>query len=319
MRILVIGAGAIGSLFAGKLLKAGNEVALLARGVRLGQLHSDGLKLRSANSALIETCPVQVIASLETDDIFDYILVVVQRTQIQALLPILRTNKSPTIVFMVNTASGYAPFIDAVGAQRVMIAFPSAGGEVVDAVVHYRLGTGLVRVFQTTTIGELVPTQNDRIRVLKRVFFRAGIPTVTCTSMDAWQKTHVAIVCPIAQALYKHAGNPKSLAKHPDDVRLMIRAMQEGFIVLGALGYRIVPRKLWYLRLPAVLVAPIFSLILLTNLAETAMAKHARRATKEMAVLQQELLQLVDASTLAAPAIRALAAIPCEIQVQPTI
>lgn len=317
MRIMVIGAGAIGSLFAGKLSKAGYDVALLARGARLHALLSDGLKLCSTNSAIVETCPIPVVASLEADDVYDYILVVVQRTQVEALLPFLRANQSANIVFMVNTASGYDTFIDAVGAERVMMAFPSAGGEVVDQVVHYRLGTGLVRLFQTTTIGELVPVRNKRVRVLKRAFSHAGIPSVTCTHMDAWQKTHVAIVCPIAQALYKHAGDPKSLAKHPGDIRLMIRAIQEGFAVLNALGYRVVPWKLWYLKLPGFLVSPIFSLILYTDLAETAMAKHARRATAEMAVLLQELLLLVDASALAAPAIRSLAAVPCILQALP--
>jgi ketopantoate reductase len=88
---------------------------------------------------------------------------------------------------------------------------------------------------------------------------------------------------------------------------LMVAAIQEGLAVLRCLGHRIIPRKLWYLRLPRVLVAAVFSFVLRTDLAETAMARHARRAVDEMDVLNRELLDLVEASHMNTPAIRKLA------------
>jgi ketopantoate reductase len=45
MRILVFGAGVIGSVYAGKLLQAGHHVVLLARGRRLRDLRARGLVL----------------------------------------------------------------------------------------------------------------------------------------------------------------------------------------------------------------------------------------------------------------------------------
>ena len=50
MRILVLGAGVIGSVYAGKLLQAGHEVVLLARGPRLVDLQTHGLILEDAES-----------------------------------------------------------------------------------------------------------------------------------------------------------------------------------------------------------------------------------------------------------------------------
>ncbi len=307
MRILVVGAGAIGSLIAGKLAGCGIDVSLLARGKRLDELMKNGVVLRESKSSLVEQYPVRTIASLAPADRYDYVLVVVQRTQVQALLSLLAANCSPNFVFMVNTASGYQDYVDAVGSDRVMAAFPSAGGEVDNSVVVYRIGRGLIRLFQTTTVGELVQTDGNRVRHLAAAFKKAGIPTVACKTMDAWQKTHVAVVSAIAQALYKHGGDPVRLAGHPADVRLMVSAMQEGFCVLNKLGYPLTPKKFWYLRLPAFLVAAVFSLVLRTDVAETAMARHARRAVNEMATLNRELLDLVEASGLEAPAIRTLA------------
>jgi 2-dehydropantoate 2-reductase len=45
MRVLVIGAGVLGSLYAGRLAAAGNEVALFARGSRLAELQGEPLRL----------------------------------------------------------------------------------------------------------------------------------------------------------------------------------------------------------------------------------------------------------------------------------
>src|SRR5262245_8913689 len=45
MRVLVIGAGAIGGWLAGMLSRGGAEVALLARGATLGAIRADGLVL----------------------------------------------------------------------------------------------------------------------------------------------------------------------------------------------------------------------------------------------------------------------------------
>src|SRR5436309_15627673 len=47
MRILVVGAGAIGGYFGGRLLQAGNDVTFLVRPKRASELASAGLVLRS--------------------------------------------------------------------------------------------------------------------------------------------------------------------------------------------------------------------------------------------------------------------------------
>ena len=46
LRILVLGAGVIGSVYAGRLLQAGHDVVILARGPRLVDLQTHGLYLR---------------------------------------------------------------------------------------------------------------------------------------------------------------------------------------------------------------------------------------------------------------------------------
>ena len=49
MRVLVVGAGAIGGYFGGRLLEAGNDVTFLVRPKRAAELAAAGLVIKSPN------------------------------------------------------------------------------------------------------------------------------------------------------------------------------------------------------------------------------------------------------------------------------
>ncbi|HEY6982977.1 2-dehydropantoate 2-reductase N-terminal domain-containing protein, partial [Reyranella sp.] len=52
MRYLILGAGALGGLFGGKLVKGGADVAFLVRPARASQLARDGLVVRSQDGEI---------------------------------------------------------------------------------------------------------------------------------------------------------------------------------------------------------------------------------------------------------------------------
>jgi 2-dehydropantoate 2-reductase len=124
--------------------------------------------------------------------------------------------------------------------------------------------------------------------------------------MDAWQKTHVAVVTSIANALYKYGSNNYSLAKHFKDICLMIQGIKEGFGVIRKLGYKITPVKFNYFRLPTFILAFVFKVIMDTRLAEITMAKHTIAARDEMQLLQREFDSLTIKADVKTPAIDAL-------------
>ncbi len=107
MRILIYGAGAIGSFFAGKLALHNNDITVLARGERYEEILSKGIILRNSLSNKVDIVNVKCIKELHENDIYEYIIVVVQNTQIDSILPILKVNKSKNIVFVVNNPLGY--------------------------------------------------------------------------------------------------------------------------------------------------------------------------------------------------------------------
>ena len=61
MRILIVGAGALGGLYGALLARAGNDVTVLARGAALDALRANGLTLESPKYGSF-TEPVTVIS-----------------------------------------------------------------------------------------------------------------------------------------------------------------------------------------------------------------------------------------------------------------
>jgi 2-dehydropantoate 2-reductase len=73
MRILVVGAGAIGGYFGGRMLQAGRDVTFLVRPRRAAELASAGLVIKSPNGDVTLTAPPAVQAD-ELDKTFDLVL-----------------------------------------------------------------------------------------------------------------------------------------------------------------------------------------------------------------------------------------------------
>ena len=68
MRILIYGAGVIGSLYGALLAEAGFDVSVYARGKRLEVLSREGLRYRYKGKTL--TAPVTVLSEIAPDEMF---------------------------------------------------------------------------------------------------------------------------------------------------------------------------------------------------------------------------------------------------------
>ena len=201
MKILFYGAGVIGSLYAARLHEAGQEVSILARGRRLKEIREYGVVLEQALTGEQTTTPVNVVEQLSPEDAYDLIVVAMRKNQVPAVLPILWANQhTPTVLFMVNNSSGYDDWIQAVGRDRLLLGFPSAAGSLAGHIVRYTVVSGLIQPMQ---LGEPDGRISSRLRNIVRLFKQAGFPTAISRNMDAWQKTHVALISPIANALYR--------------------------------------------------------------------------------------------------------------------
>lgn len=301
MRILVYGAGVLGSLYAARLSAAGHGVTVLDRPRRLADIREHGIVLEDAISGQRMVERVGVSEELTPDDRYDLVLVPVRKTHLLSVLPALAKNRcTPNVLFMVNSAAGPNEIIEALGRDRVLLGFPGAGGTLEGPVVSYKV---LPRWVQPTTMGELDGRVSPRLKLIADALRTARFPVALSPDMVSWQKTHVALVSPIANAIYAAGGNNYRLARTRDGLVLMIRAWHEGFRVLESTGTPITPPKLKVLKwMPELLQVALWQRIFDTKFAEIVATRHANAARDEMKQLAAEFMELRDASGVSTPA-----------------
>jgi len=241
MKTLFYGAGVMGSLYAARLKESRQDASILARGQRLVDIREHGIVLEDVSTGIRTTTRVNVEERLDSEDAYDLVVVMMPKNHVPEILPILAANRyTPNVLFMFNNAAGPDETINALGRERVLIGFPGAGGTRKGHVVRYMVVSGRQ---QPTTFGELDSSTTARLEGIARVFNSAGFPVAISSQMDAWLKTHVAEISPMANALYMAGGDNYRLALTRDAIVLMIRAIREGYKVLQELDIPIMPAR----------------------------------------------------------------------------
>ncbi len=301
MKILVYGAGNIGSLYAAKLRNAGNDITILARGQRLQEIREQGILLQEFHSGQKTTTHVDAVDRLDPEDAFDLVLVILPRHRVCEVLPILAENRNTlNIMFFGNNASGPDEMVDGVGRERVLLGFPGAAGVRHDDSIRYLI---LDRREQPTTIGEIDGTESARIKVIADVLLSSGFPTSICTNIDAWLKTHVAEIYPTMGAFYMAGLDISRLKQNREALVLMIRAIREGYGVLSALGVPVTPSIHRIFRwIPEFLLTAIVKRRLDDDAAGIKIG-HAAMASDEWNVIAKEFHNLARQSGVVTPSI----------------
>lgn len=303
-RILVIGAGVNGSVCAAALHRAGYDVTVLARGRRLEELQKGGIEIEDPLKGTRTTTQVPVVDRLASEDIYEYVLVVVRKNQVRDLLPVLTQNQSQSVVFMVNTTTGPDEWIAALGAKRVMLGFVFAGGRREGSLIRTMRAWG-----HGTPFGEANGAITERLTRLVSILNRAGLKAKAIADMPDWLVTHAAMVAPVAMFVLKQGCDTYALARSRKDMGMLTDALRETLAVLRANGRRIVPHSAVLLDvLPRFVVTSFFCAFMSSRYAEIGAGWHCSQAPDEMFQLARELKDLVEQSCLPAPVLRQLLA-----------
>ena len=285
MRILIFGAGVIGSLYGALFAEAGYDVSLYARGKRLESLMRDGLLYKREKK--IRKAPIRVLSKIEEEDRYDLVFLTVRENQLHAALEELRKNSSPIIVTMVNSLETYDQWEAICGEGRIIPAFPGAGGgfdgNVLDAALTPRL-------IQPTTIGKTGGREKD----LARVLHRAKIPCQIVPDMHAWQLCHLAMVVPIADAYYE-AADPEHAGRDAALMRKTAKQIRDNLDAIAARKIRLSPGKMQAFRLlPTPLVGWILGFVFQSSFGDRFMYRHSMKAPDEMRQLHEQLYRWLE-------------------------
>jgi 2-dehydropantoate 2-reductase len=200
MRILVLGAGAIGGYFGGRLAAAGSDVTFLVRPKRRAQLQQDGLRIVSPLGDL--SMPVKTVAAGELKSGFDVVLLTCKSYD----LPSAMDSIAPAIagdcaiVPMLNGMSHIDLLGDRFGRRHVM-----GGTCSISAALDAK---GVVRhatPFQRIAFGELDKTQTPRARGLADAFAKTSVEWELAPDImqNMWEKIAFLSVAAATNCLFR--------------------------------------------------------------------------------------------------------------------
>lgn len=230
MRILIIGAGVLGSNLAHSI-KKGNDVTILARNKTYENLKNNGLIIKHKLGKR-SVDHFNVIDKLDENDIYDVIFVVSRFSSLHSIVKIIEKNNSKNIVFVGNNmnAEKYINIKD----KNVLFAFFMAAGKKYDGYIN---SICLNKIEIGRTDGKDISNE-----FIKSIFKETIIKVIIENKMNDYLKTHACAVLPLVFASYKVDGNLKLLKKDKEYSLLIMDAIIEGYDVLKKLGYEILPK-----------------------------------------------------------------------------
>ncbi|QDX39598.1 ketopantoate reductase family protein [Salarchaeum sp. JOR-1] len=231
MRVAVLGPGAIGSLFGGRLDRSGVDVTLVGRpGDHVTALARDGLRLTLPDGTT-ERVPVDVTTHPDSVGPVDVVLVCVKAYDTRSALADADALLDGAAVCTFQNGLGNAETIaEFVPASRVL-AGTTSHGATLEAPGHVRhAGVG------DTVVGNYVTDTSEAATALARALTDAGIETdvVADAARAVWEKVLVNAGINAATAL---AGVPNGrLADTDPGERVLRRAVEEAAAVADAEG-----------------------------------------------------------------------------------
>ena len=236
MRVLVIGAGALGGYFGGSLVRAGRDVTFLVRPQRAAQLARDGLSIRSPHGDFTVAARTVLAASLSEP--FDLILLAVKSYSLDEAMEQFAPAVGPTtsILPVINGMSHLDRLSARFGAQRVL-----GGVAVIMATLD---GDG--RVVQLQPVHELVFGEqtggfSDRSRAVTDILAGVGFDARASDAVmqDMWDKwAGLAAIAGITCLMRAAIGD---IVAAPGGSEAILRLFAECCAVAAASGFALNP------------------------------------------------------------------------------
>lgn len=171
MRVLVMGAGAVGGYYGGLLARTGHEVTFVARGAHLAALRERGLEIRGG-VAPIRISPVRAVASpAEAGSSFDLVLFTVKTYDTDGAISAIRPVVGPetAVLTLQNGVDSVDQLRDAFGAERVLAGATRIISTIAEpGVIAWSPG------LRQVALGELTGRKTPRLAAIARAFGDVG-------------------------------------------------------------------------------------------------------------------------------------------------
>lgn len=245
MRVAIVGAGSLGSVFGGLLAEAGSEVFLLSRHHDyVDRVNNDGLVLLEDSGERV--CRPRATSDSEMIGQCDLVLFMVKAYDTEAAISSASDMVGPkTIVLSLQNGLGNEELlINHFGIERVLLGRTFVGG---DSVANGRIVAGIKG--KRTIVGESNGELSPRALKVSELFSSAGLLCETSDNIHGviWDKLLVnsstGALAGVTGLSYGH------LYRVPELVAAAVGVINEGISVAGALGVNL-PRddakEIWF-------------------------------------------------------------------------
>ena len=258
---------------------------MLARGAWGDQIRQNGLVIHS-HLGKKSISQIPVISALAPDDCYDVILVAARYSQLGSIIPVLRENNAPNVVFVGNNLRP-GEFADMLPDKNVMFAFASSAG--------HREGDHIESVdIRRITIGQLKGAPSNA-QLIRAIFDGTKYRVTYEPNMGDWLLCHAASVLPIAFACYHTHGDLRRIKGDRAYLNQVMDATIAAYRVLKANGHEILPKSDQGYEKPGFkrLYLPFYQLICATRIGRLCTSDHAMNATDEMSAMNRDFKQVL--------------------------
>ena len=232
MRFLVLGAGAVGGYFGGRLAEAGRDVTFLVRGPRAASLAEHGLKVESALGDFV--VPVKVATADRVGGPYDVVLLTAKHYDLDGAIAAIRPAVGPeTAILPLLNGLVHLDRLDAAfGAGRVLggVAYVGAVLQLDGSIRHVNRLSGIA-------FGERCGEISERARAIEAEF--AGTPVSAPANpnilLEMWEKFLMMGAMAGINCLMR--GTIGEIMATDDGTQIMTAALAECRAVAAAAGF----------------------------------------------------------------------------------
>lgn len=240
MKILVLGAGVIGSTYAWQLSNAGHDVSLFVRTSSKEQIERDGIHIRYKDERLKISGPMEatyypvVVDQFQAQDHYDLIIVSVRAHQLDEILPMLAASAgSAEILFFGNNWWGEERIRKFLPSEKYLFGFSRLVG-------GWRTENQIECVFfnnpeLVTMLGEKDGKTTPRLQNLHDIFEKANLRPVISQDILGWLSIHYVEFLGVIGGIQK-AGSFDAFVESSRLIRESILATREALDVCKARG-----------------------------------------------------------------------------------
>jgi len=233
MRILIVGAGAVGGYFGGRLVQAGRDVTFLVRSARATQLARDGLRIISPHGDVVVTPKVMTAAEIEAP--YDLVFLSVKAYALEAAINDFARAVGPaTMIFPVLNGMRHIDLLTKRFGEHVVI----GGVCLVAAEIDNEGRIVQLADFQQLVYGERNGETTSRLQTLDATLRGAGFDARLSTDiMQAmWEKWVQLASLGAITCLMR--GTIGEIVAAPGGVDLSLKVLDESSAIATACGHK---------------------------------------------------------------------------------